>query len=163
MAIPILNIGCVVSNAQCNSSNIDIIWSSFKKKGKNIVTQLETGEIWSNLNTQQMCKQLSQISTRNRNSQHFSGRNQRHWKLGCHAINHWVIFHSLFYMFLVSNKQLVFPGCSSDPFAVHKLSAGSLRTSSATPHRKTLVFLCGGCKSHLNSFIHYFWHPIYII
>lgn len=29
----------------------DVIWSSFKKNGKNIVTQLGTGEIGSKLNT----------------------------------------------------------------------------------------------------------------
>lgn len=110
-----------------------------------------------------MCKQLPQISTRNRNSQHFSRWNQRHWKLGFHAINHWVIFHSLFYMFLVSNKQLVFTACSSHPFAVHKLSAGHFRTTSAIQHRKTQLFLYGGCKSCLNSLIKYFWHPIYIL
>lgn len=87
-----------------------------------------------------MFKQLPQISTRNRNSQQFSGWNQRHWKLGFHVINHWVIFHSLFYMILVSNKQLVFTACSSHPFAVHKLSAGHFRTTSATRHSKTPVF-----------------------
>lgn len=66
-------------------------------------------------------------------------------------------------MFLVSNKQLVFTACSSHPFAMHKLPAGHFRTTNATRHRKTPVFLCGGCKSCLKSFVKYFWHPIYII
>lgn len=137
----------------------DVIWSSFKKNEKTIVTQLVKFGPFKIYNKCTSSSHRFQLEIEILST----FQEIRHWKLGCHAINHWVIFHSLFYMFLVSNKQLVLTACSSHPFAVHKLSAGHLRTSSATRHRKIPVFLCGGCKSHLNSFIKYFWHPIYII